>query len=443
MRIVQLFLFFIFLSISASAQKVYFIYLESENNKPFYVKMGDQLHSSNSGYLLLSQLLDSSYQITVGFPGSKSQYRFLVPVTGRDRGFLVKSFDYGLGLFDLQKLSVIKPMVDESKPNISYRSRTDDFTTLLAKASNDSSLFIVPITVKQDVVVEKTDSKPEEKKSEEKTTIEQVNSKTEGTVVAILPPVVDNKVDKKPEEGIKSDKKDQQVELNIDSMIVAQNREDSLAEITRNAVVIADEKTNNADNATIKTEVSTTADNVQAYRRSVVKKHAESSTSEGFGLVFYDTYDGGADTIRLLIPNPKVSLVQSDASVSDPDNLLIVPKDTILQKPVVAVKSSSTATKTNCKSIATNSDFFKLRKTMAAKTSDDGMVGEAKKIFKNKCFTTDQVKNLGSLFLTSAGKYQFFDAAYLHVTDRDQFASLQSEITDVYYLKRFKALVGE
>ena len=80
---------------------------------------------------------------------------------------------------------------------------------------------------------------------------------------------------------------------------------------------------------------------------------------------------------------------------------------------------------------------------MAAKTSDDGMVSEAKKLFKNKCFTTDQIKNLGSLFLTSAGKYQFFDAAYLHVTDRDQFASLQSEITDAYYLKRFKALVGE
>ena len=46
------------------------------------------------------------------------------------------------------------------------------------------------------------------------------------------------------------------------------------------------------------------------------------------------------------------------------------------------------------------------------------MVDEAKKYFKTKCFTTEQVRNLGSLFLSSAGKYLFYDAAYFHVTDR-------------------------
>ena len=122
MRIAYFSLFFIAISIHASAQKVYFIYLESENNHPFYVKMNDQLHSSGSGYLVLSGLVDSSYQFSVGFPGAKTESKFLVPLSGRDRGFLLKSFDYGLGLFDLQKLSVIKPLVDESRNNISYRS---------------------------------------------------------------------------------------------------------------------------------------------------------------------------------------------------------------------------------------------------------------------------------------------------------------------------------
>src|SRR5688572_10560561 len=168
MKIVYFFLFFLAISITVSAQKVDFIYLESENSKPFYVKMGDKLHSSGSGYLVLSGLIDSSYQFSVGFPGSKTESRFLVPVSGKDKGFLLKTFDYGLGLFDLQNLSVIKPLVDESRTNISYRSRTDDFTNLLAKASNDSSLFIVPITVKQDVAVQKNEKKPEEKKPEEK-----------------------------------------------------------------------------------------------------------------------------------------------------------------------------------------------------------------------------------------------------------------------------------
>ena len=80
---------------------------------------------------------------------------------------------------------------------------------------------------------------------------------------------------------------------------------------------------------------------------------------------------------------------------------------------------------------------------MAAEDTDEEMVDEAKKYFKGKCFSTEQIKNLSALFLTSAGKYQFFDAAWLHVTDQQQFASLISELKDEYYIKRFKALIGE
>ncbi|HWJ26812.1 MAG TPA: DUF4476 domain-containing protein, partial [Flavisolibacter sp.] len=66
-----------------------------------------------------------------------------------------------------------------------------------------------------------------------------------------------------------------------------------------------------------------------------------------------------------------------------------------------------------------------------------------KKYFRTKCFSTEQIKNLSTLFLTSAGKFQFFDAAYLHVTDREQFPALASEIKDDYYSKRFKTLTGQ
>ena len=80
---------------------------------------------------------------------------------------------------------------------------------------------------------------------------------------------------------------------------------------------------------------------------------------------------------------------------------------------------------------------------MAARESDEAMVDEAKKSFKSKCYSTEQIRYLSSLFLTSAGKYQFFDAAYMHVSDQEQFPKLRSEIKDEYYLRRFKALIGE
>ena len=59
---------------------------------------------------------------------------------------------------------------------------------------------------------------------------------------------------------------------------------------------------------------------------------------------------------------------------------------------------------------------------MAAETNDDGMVNEAKKYFKTKCFTVSQVKNLSALFLNDAGKYKFFDTAYTYVADIENFA---------------------
>ena len=107
------------------------------------------------------------------------------------------------------------------------------------------------------------------------------------------------------------------------------------------------------------------------------------------------------------------------------------------EKPVI------TTTKNNCRVIAGNHDFLKLRRRMVEKTNDDSRIDEAKKYFKDKCFTTEQIRELGSIFLSSAGKYHFFDASYDHVSDRENFSSLQSELTDEYYINRFKAMLHD
>jgi hypothetical protein len=103
-----------------------------------------------------------------------------------------------------------------------------------------------------------------------------------------------------------------------------------------------------------------------------------------------------------------------------------------------AAKKSKT-----CKAEATDKDFIKLRKNMAAKERDDAMIGEAQKFFKKSCFSTNQIRNLSALFLSASGKYHFFDAAYGHVSDQEQYAALQSELNDTYYVNRFKALIAK
>jgi hypothetical protein len=50
-------------------------------------------------------------------------------------------------------------------------------------------------------------------------------------------------------------------------------------------------------------------------------------------------------------------------------------------------------------------------------------------------------KELGNLFLNEAGKFQFYEAAYPFSSDKDNFAVLQTELKDNYFIHRFKNLV--
>ncbi|MGZ5287592.1 MAG: hypothetical protein ACXWB9_10425, partial [Flavisolibacter sp.] len=88
--------------LSASAQRVFFIYLQSDNGSTFYVKMGEKIMSSSgSGYMVLSGLADSTHHLAIGFPSTGTEVKFRVPLNGKDRGLLIKNFDFGWGLYDL------------------------------------------------------------------------------------------------------------------------------------------------------------------------------------------------------------------------------------------------------------------------------------------------------------------------------------------------------
>lgn len=442
---------FIVSSLCASAQKVYFIYLQSDNGA-FYIKMNDKIFSSaTSGYLILSNLVDSTYNFSIGFPSSQSESKFVVALGGKDRGFLIKNFDSGLGLFDLQNLTIIRAQKDESEKNISYIRRNDDFSSLLSKAAKDTTLLYAVVRVKtDDVVVQKEEPKKEEPKQ---TVAETILARDTSAINSVQTDIAieTKKSDSISVSPINNDvKKDDTVVVN--TSIKEEPKKDTIAfdeqkeppkqviDSTINTTAITTEKMPDTT-STVQEEPAT------VFKKSQVKKHSESSTSEGFGLVFYDNYDGGSDTIRLLIPNPPILFKQSDqdSSLVQKDFIHVdeLKKDTVQQTPIVVAAKNNSPVKSQCKSTASNNDFFKLRKNMAGENTDEDMIGEAKKFFKSKCFTTEQIKNLSALFLTSAGKYQFFDAAYLHVSDQENFPSLESEIKDDYYLKRFKALIGE
>lgn len=403
-RIVLGFLLVVIWQISLS-QKVYFVYLQSEQEQPFFVKMNDKIYSSTaSGYLILSKLYDSSYSFSVGFPGNKwPEQRFSVFINKKDHGYLLKNFaDKGWGLFDLQSLGTQMAMPEEKKTTAirTEKKEVSEFTDILSKAADDSSL-------KEKQVLIKEEKKPD--------TIVQAAAKTEETKPDTIVQAVVKKEEIKPEE--------------------------------KPVVKTEEPKTVNKDQPVIKTE-ETKPDTEKVYKRSVITRRSESSTTTGVGLTFIDDYQNGKkDTIHILIPQSKslTSAVKQepkeekkflevfpDSTKKEKDNLQEV-KD---EKPV-----ASQSIKNNCSKIASGDDFLVVRRNMAAKKGDDAMINEAKKYFRTKCFTTSQIKNLGFLFLSDEGKYKFFDAAYNYTSDIENFSSLQTEMKDEYFINRFKAML--
>lgn len=449
---------------AARAQKIYFIYIQADNNSPFFVKMGDKVSSSTAvGYLILPKLVDSTYQFTVGRTGqAAAESRFSVTMAKKDRGFLLRESDGKFSLFDLQALTSLQPLAATNTSTEIIGKRTDPFTVLLAQAAADPSLLEVraaPAVALQGEGEKKAEVEPvaavitqaetETPKPDEDTMQEPAVANTNTNL----------SVENAPETVLQGEDTITQTNVAVNESTPVQV--DSAMQQPETAVVKA-------------AETDTVREPAAVYKRSVVTRRSESSTSEGFGLVFWDAADGVVDTIRLIIPNRNIvakeesghgdlkkflDFTNSDATkelkAGDQNNSdgeteklsVAVNADSIIQEPSLAQTAEGTRKAEKkakrCTSEADEKAFFKLRKAMAAKEDEEAMINEANKAFRRVCFSTGQIKNLSALFLTAGGKYHFFDAAYGHVSDKEQYAVLQSELTDEYYKNRFKSLIAQ
>lgn len=431
-KIFRLLVLLFIASSSLKAQKVYFIYLQTDNQQPFYARMGEKVYNStSSGYLILSNLRDSIYLLNIGIQGNQAPDQpYSIAVSRKDQGFVVKNFgEKGWGLFNLSSMAVTMPLLSTVNTNpvqmVKTEKREDNpFTNLLAKAADDS-------TIKERPVIEK----PVEKKTDD---IALTTEKIED-IKEVIPP----KQEEVRKETIPPAEK--KVELKTDttasrnqaqeSGTAAQIRADSIAAAKKQEDEFFRQDALRKQDSIDKAKIETT--NTIEYKRSVVKLKSESSTTSGIGLVFIDMVaDDKADTIRIHIPSEIKKTTPVELKQEEKKFLDISPVDSVRKETTNAEIRNN-----NCKGVAAEDDFFKLRKKMVGESKNDGMIAEAKKVFKTKCFTSIQIKNLSTLFLTDEFKYKFFDAAYQYVSDFENFSSLQSELKDEYFINRFKAML--
>jgi branched-subunit amino acid transport protein AzlD len=142
---------FLLFTLVLRAQNDYFLFIQSENNQPYYVQTnGKTLSSSGIGHLIISGLRDSVYQLSIGFPKNQfPEQLFQLQINKKDAGYQLKNLGAeGWALFNIQTLQLIKAQpVESTKQTISYGDikRTDVFSTLMAGLVNDSAVLYTSI----------------------------------------------------------------------------------------------------------------------------------------------------------------------------------------------------------------------------------------------------------------------------------------------------------
>lgn len=400
------------------SQLSHYIYLQTDNQQPFYIKYNNRIYSSSAaGYLILSKLKEGTIEFSVGFPKSdQSEQKFQCVLDNADKGYLIKNFaEKGWGLYDLQSSAIVyagvSTEIKKNNPAVTTNQpvTNDPFANMLSKVTQDTTVKNVTV------------------RKEEKVIVDTPKPAVVTTPVAMASQVKDT----------------------IKTQIVQQPVQIVEAPVTE-AVWVAPAK-------------------------SSVLQVRKFDSREGSDFVYeVVNTDGVKDTVRLFIAKDTVGIepvlqpsasteVKADTIKVDKEKRkeeVVQPEITNEEKkdiPAAApeikkneVKSEVIPTQktepkslpnSNCTSIASDDDFMKLRKKMASESKDESMINVAKKVFRTKCFSTAQVKNLAVLFLNDEGRYRFYDAAMLYITDFSNFRSLGETIQDEYYKKRFSALL--
>src|ERR1035437_5338521 len=180
MKFFTLSLLFLLLFCTLSfAQQNRFIYLQTENKQPFFVKLDNKvLNSYPLGYLIIPKLDDGLYSLVIGFPESNYEHEFNCSIKNKDVGFIIKNVgEKQWQLLNLQTMNVIIPGDVITKQAITYEKETDSFSTMLANAVHDSTIL------RKDVAKEIFT-----KKSNDQNQKDTVNTISPNTDVAISKP---------------------------------------------------------------------------------------------------------------------------------------------------------------------------------------------------------------------------------------------------------------
>ncbi|MGN6490818.1 MAG: hypothetical protein ACTHLE_02380 [Agriterribacter sp.] len=151
-----------FIAKDVSSQGDHFIYIQADNQRPFYVRSGSKLfQSSGEGYLVIPGLSASNYELFIGFSGTGSgtEWRFECAINEKDLGFTLKNNGSAppqlIALRQKTGLTGTKVLPKEEKKPVPKSvqltgSISDDpFSKMLANVVNDPTIRQQPVIIEK------------------------------------------------------------------------------------------------------------------------------------------------------------------------------------------------------------------------------------------------------------------------------------------------------
>lgn len=469
---------------STMAQQDHFVYLQTDNGNPFYVRINTKILSSSSeGYIIIPNVTSGVYQLQVGFP--KKEYpeqTFTISVDKNNEGYLIKHFeDKGLQLFNMETLALISGDKDTAPTTAVVTHDNNPFTKMLADVVKDSSIL-----QNHELAIENPAKMPDNSDSANSMAVKEIppadttsvagmaaipadsaSAPNTTAVVSSLPPsdsssvavTSDSQVSKllsaKNEKGLQmiyadrngSDKDTVRVFMPLANREIP---DESKATNNDNFNLPENKKEVYASNDTSLTITPTIIKPENEKKGFVMRKDDLASATDSASVnktapeqVFYiGPKDKNKERPEEKPTDEKKGLFSGLNPSKSPDT----ERGNTEKKPVNKIEVlpkvvTSSEVNSDCKEFADNEDFLRLRKKMASEDNKEDMLKVARKSFRTRCFSTAQIKDLSFLFLTDEGKYMFFDAAYPHTSDSDQFNSLEAQLKDPYYKTRFEAMI--
>ena len=411
----------------ASEPPTYFVLIQADSGQAFYIRLDSQLYpSSPAGHLILAQLKDSAYPMTVGFPGQiYPEHRYLLNIRQRDQALRLSRQDNNWRLLDDQGQSmptVADPAAAEM-PLLAGARKDDAFSQMMAAIVRDTAVMYNTYAASSDTAQPAADTVASRPIILAPQTDVSSSLPAPPAAAPVTPtsPVASPAIPSAPTGVVKLSEHKSTQSLSL---------------------VFTDHPVNKkTDTIDVIIPVDTPALAVHQYPYTDTTRYTNTTR--------YTDSPRNTDTAGYTDTAHTTSSVTSTIRKVPPDTARLrspipghAPKpDTSTKTAPTSHKSSLPFVNSDCHAFATDYDVDKLRVRMLSANKDDDRILVAYKIFKTKCFSTNQVSALSEIFTTDAAKFKFLETAYPFVSD-DQFPELVNLLSDPVYAGKFRTLTG-